>query len=412
MRHSVIRETARRPSGKVLARHPAASDVPDRPSGPGLNRCAGPVRPDPALPEEEDTRPARMRHPLLTRLWIPALFVGLSGCLPSACNRTESRALLPADSLSRAVASELPVDTLLTAGSFVDEDMLAYPRTLGYAPDGRLWVADSEREVILRQSVSAERPDSLGFSVAAELPDAVPWLAGFRGDTVAVYSPATHEMLLLSADGERLETVPLGGDRPARGALTWAMADSGGYTVKVLAEDFDGYIARLDGSGAVTGSRPLPGPTWLHAGLLRPWGARVASLRGYLPAIDLWEPGEAGGGHVDSLSLVGFDSPMLSRTRSFLLGDVKQPPLLTASAAAIGDRLFVLNMRPGWLRVDIFDAEGRLQTILTQPDPEFRQEFFPTDIAVRRLPGGGYEISVSVVQPEARIDRYTWRPGQ
>ena len=102
---------------------------------------------------------------------------------------------------------------------------------------------------------------------------------------------------------------------------------------------------------------------------------------------------------------------MLSRTRSFLLGDVDQPPLLTASAAAAQDRLFVLNMRPGWLRVDVFDESGRLLYILTQPDPEFKQEFFPTDIAVRRMPNGGYEISVSIVQPEARIDRYRWNPA-
>lgn len=344
-----------------------------------------------------------MRHSLVTRLWIPILFVGFSGCLPSACNRTESRALLPADSLSRDIASELPVDTLRTAGSFVGET-LAYPRTLGYAPDGRLWVADSETEVILREASGA---DSLVLDAVAQLPGAVPWLAGFRGDTVAVYSPARHAMLLIAADGAVLDTVSLGGDRPARGAFTWAAADSAGFMVKVLAEDFDGYVARLDRSGAVVESRPLPGPTWLHAGLLRPWGARVASLRGYLPAIDIWA-----GGNIDSLSLVGFDSPMLSRTRSFLLGDVNQPPLITSSAAPVGDRLFVLNMRPGWLRVDVFDESGRLLHILTQPDPEFRQEYFPTDIAVRRLAEGGYELAVSLVQPEARVDRYRWKPAE
>lgn len=344
-----------------------------------------------------------MRHPLLTRLWIPIVLVGLSGCLPSACNRTESRALLPADSLSRGIASELPIDTLIAAGSFAGE-MLAYPRTLGYAPDGRLWVADSELEVLLREAPAA---DSFSFDVAAELPGAVPWLAGFHGDTVAVFSPAGHEMLLIAADGTVVDSVRLGGDRPAGGAFTWAAADSAGFYVKVLADEFDGYVARLDRSGTVVGSHPLPGPPWLHAGMLRPWGARVASLRGYLPAIDVWS-----GARVDSLSLIGFDSPMLSRTRSFLLNDVHQPPLLTASAAPMGERLFVLNMRPGWLRVDVFDASGRLRHILTQPDPEFRQEYFPTDIAVKRLTGGGYELSVSLVQPEARIDRYRWNPGQ
>lgn len=353
-----------------------------------------------------------MRHLLLTRLWIPILFVGLSGCLPTACNRTESRALFPADSLSRDIASELPVDTLRTAGSFVAPEVLGYPRTLGYAPDGRLWVADSEREVLLQEQIpdrassDSEPGDSLSFTVAAELPGSVPWLAGFQGDTPVVYSPVRHEMMFISG-GEVTQVIALQGIRPERGALTYAAADSSGFMVKVLAEEFDSYLARLDQSGTVLESRPLSGPPWLHAGLIRPWNGRVASLRGYLPSIDIW-----GEGGLDSLALLGFDSPMLSRTRSYMLGNVKQPPLLTASAAPSGDRLFVLNMRPGWLRVDVFDKNGRLQKILTQPNPEFGQEYFPTDIAVRRLAGGGYELAVAVLQPEARVDRYRWHPAE
>ncbi|NNF05052.1 MAG: hypothetical protein HKN17_11370 [Rhodothermales bacterium] len=349
-----------------------------------------------------------MRHFLLTRFWIPVVFVGLSGCLPSSCNRTESRALLPADSLSRSIAADLPVDTLRTIAAFVDVEALSYPRTLGYAPDGRLWVADSEREVLLREWMpgsGAPSADSIGLRQVAELPGAVPWLAGFRGDTVVVYSPAGHEMLLHSDEGELLERIPLAGDRPERGALTWAAADSTGFAVKVLAEDFEGYIGRLDRSGAVAEAHPLAGEPWLHAGMVRTWNGRVVSLRGYFPAVDIWT-----GGQVDSVALVGFDSPMLSRTRGFLIGDVNQPPLLTASAAPLGDLLFVLNMRPGWLRVDVFDENGRLRHILTQSDPEFRQEYFPTDLAVRRLASGAYELSVSVLKPEARIDRYRWQP--
>jgi len=92
-------------------------------------------------------------------------------------------------------------------------------------------------------------------------------------------------------------------------------------------------------------------------------------------------------------------------------------------------------MRPGWLRVDVFDRGGDLQYILTQPAPEFNTEYFPTDLAVRILsdieiesggenvgvgdsnnasgvgPGSGtvYELAVSVYKPEARIDRFRWR---
>ena len=129
--------------------------------------------------------------------------------------------------------------------------------------------------------------------------------------------------------------------------------------------------------------------------------------------------GTSSGPGLDSLTLRGFDSPMLSRTRLFTLDELTQPPLLSSSAVAVGERLFVLNMRPGWLRVDVYDRSGELQYILTQPDPQFNTDYFPTDLAVRiAIKGDGanasgsgtvYELAVSVYKPEPRIDRFLWR---
>ncbi|RMF59718.1 MAG: hypothetical protein D6746_07860, partial [Bacteroidetes bacterium] len=85
--------------------------------------------------------------------------------------------------------------------------------------------------------------------------------------------------------------------------------------------------------------------------------------------------------------------------------------LLTASADAVGDALFVLNMRPGWLRVDVYDAAGRIQHILTQENPAFNQEYYPADLAVRRTADGAFEIAVVASKPAPTLTLYRWHPG-
>ena len=67
-------------------------------------------------------------------------------------------------------------------------------------------------------------------------------------------------------------------------------------------------------------------------------------------------------------------------------------------------------MRPGWAQLDVYDLEGQLQHLVTQPAPSFNQEYYPTDIAVRQLSDGSYEIAISIVKPEPRIERYSWSP--
>jgi hypothetical protein len=111
----------------------------------------------------------------------------------------------------------------------------------------------------------------------------------------------------------------------------------------------------------------------------------------------------------DTLSLVGFDSPMLARSHSFMRGDIHEAPLLSASAAPVGDRLFVLNMRPGWLQVDVFGRDGRLRKRLVQSTREYQSAFFPQDIDVRRT-GKGYEIAVILSEPSPEIRVLQWIP--
>ncbi|GIV60071.1 MAG: hypothetical protein KatS3mg043_1160 [Rhodothermaceae bacterium] len=329
--------------------------------------------------------------------------LGLTGCLPHACNRIESRALLPADSLSRALAATLPVDTLrlqwqVTAS---DDVPMAHPRTVRFGPDGRIYVADTERHHVLAFTGDG--------ALAANLtgPDfEYPYLAGWRGDTLVVFHPMKRRADFL-VEGAVVRAVTTPGDLPKRGTLQYLAATGRGLYLKVLGEDFAGYLARLDDRGRIAERYPLPGPAWRHAGLLRTRGDTVLSLAGFTPAIDVLTPD----GRLDSLALTGFDSPMLPRRRLFLLGETHEPPLLTASADAAGDYLFVLNMRPGWLRVDVYDAAGRLQHILTQENPAFNQEYYPADLAVRRTADGAFEIAVLASKPAPMLTLYRWHPG-
>ncbi len=339
-----------------------------------------------------------------SRSFFPVLVLlfGLTGCLPYSCNRIESRRLFPADSLSRQMAAALPVDTLrLQWTTTGPEDALTHPRTVLFGADGRLYVADTERN-----GVFMFEGDGRFAGEIADAAFAFPYLAGQWGDTLAVFNPQARRVDYVR-DGAVVGGVPLPADVPRRGGLLYVAAGPGRLFLKAIGQDFDGYVARLDAQGAVVARHPLAGPYWRHAGLLRLWGDSLLSLSGFRPVLDVLPPG----GGLDTLALAGFDSPMLARSRLFMLGEIDEPPLLTASAAPAGDRLFVLNMRPGWLRVDIYDRDGRLRHVLTQEKPAFNQDYYPTDLAVRRTDDGAFEVAVVVARPAPAVALYRWRPG-
>ena len=176
--------------------------------------------------------------------------------------------------------------------------------------------------------------------------------------------------------------------------------------VKVVPKDEAGYVARLDSQGRVQARAPLPGPQWRHAGLLRSWDDALLSLSGFRPVVDVFSADLST--PLDTLPLVGFDSPMLRRTFAFIQGETYEAPLLSSSAAPAGDRLFVLNMRPGWLRLDVYDRAGYLQHVLVQPDPAYDKDFYPIDLAVQPSGGGRYAIAVAVVKPVPEVKLYRW----
>lgn len=330
------------------------------------------------------------------RLVLVLLFV-LTGCLPSSCRREESRALFPADSLSRIAAEAAPVDTLRADWDYGEG--FEHPRTVLWGEDGRLYVSDVERDAVFAFSPTGTLERTIALP---ELP--VPYLAGLRGDTLVVFSPEARTLGFVHG-GAVVRTVPTPNDLPEAGRLQYAAVTDTALYVKLLSDDADGYVAALGPDGSVRGRTPLTGPAWRHAGFLRTWGDSLVSLAGFRPDVVVLPPAL---GAADTLALRGFDSPMLNRRRLFALGEVDEAPLLTSSAAAAGGRLFVLNLRPGWLRVDVYDRQGHLERLLVQPNPGYDAGAFSVDLAARRRADGSYVFAVVTTGRRPAVNVYEW----
>ena len=336
-----------------------------------------------------------MRQPALPVL---LLALTLTGCLPSSCSRVEPRAISPADSTSRALAESIPVDTLELVSSVVfDRDDLRNLRTVAFlGADGLVATDARSNSVHYFDGESA-------ISRTVVLPGAIPYLAGVEGDSVWVFGPGSRSVHLL-VSGEPRDSVRIDLGAGNERALTWVVRHGDSFVSKVLDDDSGNHVAWHDAAGTVVERVDLSPASWRYAGFLRQDGDRLISLSGFLPWVYL--PSATG---VDSLRLAGFDSPMLARTLQFERGTTEQPPLLSGSADVAGGLLFVLNMRPGWLHLDAYDSTGTLAYVLTQPDPSFDKEFYPSDIAVREVESGLFEMAVIVTEPEPGVDRYRWR---
>lgn len=341
----------------------------------------------------------------MRRFFAAALLLTLAGCLPSSCQREGPQALFPADSLSRQVAEAVPVDTLRLVwrarGS--EAERLAFPRTVQFGPGGGVQASDVERGRIF---VFGE--DGAFRRTFAREGLETPYLAGRRGDTTLVFDPAGLRMDFF-VGGRLARFAELQIERPDEEPLLWATGSEDALFAKATGREAGAAVMRLDGQGAVVAQQALPGPAWRHAGRLHLWQGKLLSLSGFRPVVDLLPLDLAA--PPDTLALVGFDSPMLARSRAFALGETQQPPLLSEAAAPLGEQLFALNLRPGWLRIDVFGPDGRLQHRLTQPAPSVNQNFYPRDLAVRRRPDGSYEIAVVLSAPEPVVELYRWQPS-
>lgn len=338
-----------------------------------------------------------------------ALALLFSGCLPHGCQRDGFSELAPSDSLSRVIAQQTPLDTLGQAWSTTGEAdaRLEFPRTVRFGPDRHLFVSDVERNSLFEFT-----PDGQFVREIADGAFDVPYLAGTQADTLVVLNAGTDEILFVH-DGQTVRTLPIAPVQEGRSLLYATATDTALYTKVVDNDDGTSFVARLDRRGEAAARVPLSEPDWRHAGMLRAWGDSLLSLSGFRPVVDVASLPLRDGASVDTMALRGFDSPMLERSYAFLTGDVSTAPLLTAAADPAGDRLFVLNMRPGWVQVDAYDPTGHLQHRLAYPDTTGdaaeEGDFYPRDIAAYPR-DDGYDIAVVLTSPAPRLDLYRWRP--
>ena len=347
------------------------------------------------------------RCPFSAAAW-PTLVLALllAGCLPSSCQRGGYTDLMPADSTSRQIAQETPLDTLQRVWSATGDSSrrMEFPRTVAFGPDRQLFVSDVERN-----SVFVFNPDSTFVrETTIDLFD-IPYLAGVRGDTLVVLNAGTDQLTLVRGD-RLIRMLPVAVGRAGKSSLLYAAATDTDLYAKVVGDEVDNFVARINRSGEVEQRVELPGPHWRHAGMLRVWGDSLLSLSGFRPVVDVLPLPLTDTTRADSIALRGFDSPMLPRSRAFMTGEVSKAPLLTAATAPVGNQLFVLNLRPGWLQVDVYDRYGQIQHRLRQAERAYESSYYPRDIAVQQR-AGGYDIAVIFTDPEPRLDLYRWTPS-
>ena len=341
-----------------------------------------------------------LRYGLLAGLFF------LTGCLPYSCRPETEEALFPADSLSRQVAQEVPADTLDPIGHTTGTEAhpLRYPRTVRFVGDDGLAVSDVERNSLFRFGTDG--------TFEAEVRDdafAVPYLAGVREDTLVVFNAGANRFDWV-VEGRRLSDRSRAFERPAEETLVYALATDDYLYAKVVGEEIAPTLLRLTADGRPEARTELPGPYWARSGVLRQWDDRLVSVSGFRPVVHTLPLNFQAEARADSLRLMGFDSPMLERSYAYAQGDAEKPPLLAASAAAVGETLFVLNLRPGWVQIDVYDRTGRLQRRLIEPHEAAGRNFYPVDLAARRAEGG-YQFAVAVRSPEPQVRIFRWRPA-
>ncbi|OZC04050.1 hypothetical protein [Rubricoccus marinus] len=356
----------------------------------------------------------RSRRVLAALALVPLL--ALTACLPGS-GRQNTRALAPADSAAAGLASAVPVDSLVEVWSLPMGEVAEVPSNIAWiqpdsASGARLAVVETKNGAVHTVSASGERGPV--WSVGEER---YPYLAGVVGDTVVVLSRGVPALEWVTASGvARSVPVPEG--------ATAAFVDRTRTIVRVGGgpSEVSPALVSLSASGDETGRFTFAQP-WRAWGFVRPWGDSVLALSGYRPVADVLTPEASGAGALDTLAFAGFDSPQLVRSYQFMTGEVDEPPLLSPAAAALGERLYVLNVRSERVRIDVYDRRGQLVRVLQGAVPlsaEGKQQVldvYPADLAVRQTASGAVEIALLMKRDrglfqraDARVLLYRWAP--
>ena len=322
-----------------------------------------------------------------------AIWLLLTGCSPFGSS-SEPQELFPEDSVSRQIAATVTPESLelLTR---IEPDTSAFFGSMQIGPDSLIWIGDLSNQSIRRFTFGGEETSAI------RSPDMqYPYLAGSSGMTSFIFDVGTESILRVESDRIVDKT-----SLPARaGGLSLSrfvsvlgeymfVKDTGGSGNATLA------VSMFDGPPVRT---KLPGAPWRFHGVLRSWGQQMVGISSFRPILYFFDSSA----RLDSLPLVGFDSPMLARSRAFALGEVTDPPLLISSFSGVPGRLFVLNVRPGILRIDEYDETGRLQRAFQREAP-VPESFTPVDLIALPDSSGGllfFVISTSAQYGSLSLD--------
>ncbi len=326
----------------------------------------------------------------------------LAGCV--GFSRQEPRELFPADSLSRELAQATPRDPLQVLrhiDHIADGDSTwQYIASLRFREDGHLVATDVGRS---RSYVIG--PDGVHVHTMRHPGVQFPYLLHAAHDTLVVHDAGAGLVAwFINGQFSRHINVPVSTSREA--LTVFAALTPSGLFAKKTTDPGPATLLHYDAvSGQLLSTVPLEGPTWNFRGPMMPWGDALLSVSAFRPHLhrisrDL---------EVDTLQLIGFDSPALNRTRLFLLGKRKDPPLLVPAIAGAGDHLFVLNVRPDQVRIDVYDPAGRLTRIL-EDDTADESGVNTVGLAAFAGPDGSVTLAVARVAAEYNLLSLRYRP--
>ncbi len=277
----------------------------------------------------------------------------------------------------------------------------AYFGSILFGPDSLIWVGDLGTHSIRRFGPDGEEEEATtGFSF--------PYLTGQTTDTIAVYDAGSNRLVSIEEPDRGIDLPPLNGEAAS---LSRQIVLMGGAVYVKDARPPVAVVRKLAATGWVERTDTLPGPSWHHFGVLRTWLGKIVSASSYRPVLYTLDPS----GGLDSLRLQGFDSPMLARIRAFSIGDVKEPPLVISGVYGTSEGLYLINVRPGVIRIDVFDTDGKIERILQYEEPE-PTTFTPFDLIVRNEGDStrAYVASVSTVygplslEYASHLDRFSF----
>jgi hypothetical protein len=317
---------------------------------------------------------------LALALWL------LSGCSPFGSS-SEPKDLFPADSVSRQIAEAIAPETLELLIR-IEPDTATFFGSMQIGPDSLIWIGDLSDRSIRRFTLGGEE------MTAIRSPEIqYPYLAGRSGSTSFIFDVGTESLLRVES-AHFVDRIAL----PARAgglSLSRFVSVVGEHMYVKDTGSRDNATLAVSSLGGPPVRVKLPGQPWRYHGVLKTWGQRMVGVSSFRPILYFFDSFA----RLDSMSLVGFDSPMLARSRAFALGEVSDPPLLISSFSAVANRLFVLNVRPGILRIDEYDETGRLMRAFQREAP-VPESYTPVDLIA--LPDSSRGLLFFVISTSAQ----------